>query len=61
MNLEGGHYSSLDPELQAAFTHYLRERGVDQDLAQFVCSAVGDKEEQEYQRWLADVAAFVES
>ncbi|KAF8059682.1 ATG11 [Scenedesmus sp. PABB004] len=52
-------FGELDDELQAAFRQYLQERGVTEDLGEYLRHLMYDKEQQEYVAWLRGVAAFV--
>jgi complement component 1 Q subcomponent-binding protein, mitochondrial len=44
--------SELDPELQEMLQHYLEERGIDEELANFLPEYVDYKEQNEYVKWL---------
>lgn len=52
-------YEELDEELQATFSKYLEERGIDTALATFLPDYVDYKEQKEYVNWLKDVNEFV--
>ncbi|KAJ3160129.1 Mitochondrial acidic protein mam33 [Geranomyces michiganensis] len=57
----GPFFSNLDEGLQEQFHAYLAERGLGEELAEFVPSYVEYKEQKEYQTWLENVAAFVKN
>jgi len=48
----GPAYGSLDEDLQRLVEDYLRERGVDTMLAQWVPEYIDFKEQREYMKWL---------
>lgn len=52
-------YQELDDKLQEEFANYLHERGVDEELGNYLIALVNDKEEQEYKRWLGNVRKFI--
>lgn len=52
-------FGDLDDSLQELFHNYLEERGLDEQLANFIPQYVEHKEQQEYMRWLKSVAKFV--
>lgn len=55
----GPEYSTLDETLQDAFADYLRERGIDGAMAEYVLELANDKEQREYTNWLKSAAAFL--
>lgn len=52
-------FGELDADLQDAFRSFLRQRGVDEDLCEWLRHAVYDKEVVEYKSWLRRVKDFV--
>ncbi|KAJ6489958.1 regulatory protein suaprga1 [Mycena sanguinolenta] len=52
-------FETLDTELQGHFEEFLRERGIDQNLAAFIPEYAQWKEQQEYVQWLKNVESFV--
>ncbi|KAJ3167119.1 Mitochondrial acidic protein mam33 [Geranomyces variabilis] len=57
----GPFFGNLDEGLQEQFHAYLAERGLGEELADFVPLYVEYKEQKEYQAWLENVAAFVKN
>jgi len=55
----GPSVSDLDPELQQMLQQYLEERGIDEELAEFLPEYVDFKEQKEYVKWLEDLENFV--
>lgn len=53
-------FDELADPLRDAFAAYLEERGVNEDLGEFVRHALYDKEQREYIGWLEKVGGFVE-
>lgn len=45
--------------MQKAFEAYLRERGVDEKLGEYLMAAINDKEQREYVAWMQRVQDFV--
>eukprot|EP00270_Netrium_digitus_P001049 TRINITY_DN1115_c0_g1_i12.p1 TRINITY_DN1115_c0_g1~~TRINITY_DN1115_c0_g1_i12.p1 ORF type:complete len:287 (+),score=87.53 TRINITY_DN1115_c0_g1_i12:115-975(+) len=56
---DGPDYVALDESLKAQFNSFLRKRGCTAELARFLRQGVQHKEQQEYMRWLRNVAGFV--
>ncbi|KAG7192669.1 Mitochondrial acidic protein mam33 [Scheffersomyces spartinae] len=56
---QGPRFSDLDESLQVAFEEYLEERGINEELAEFVISYSEVKEEKEYRNWLGEVNNFL--
>ncbi|KAJ3045246.1 Mitochondrial acidic protein mam33 [Rhizophlyctis rosea] len=54
-------FHDLDEGLQDTFHEYLRERGFDEQLAEFLPQYVELKEQKEYTAWLGNVEKFVKS
>jgi hypothetical protein len=54
-------YEELDEELQAQFTSYLEERGINAEFGAYVLRLVHDKEQREYIYWLERTAKFIQS
>ncbi|KAJ7064670.1 mitochondrial glycoprotein [Mycena amicta] len=54
-------FETLDVTLQENFQAFLKERGVDQSLAEFIPAYAQHKEQEEYVEWLENVSKFVES
>lgn len=54
-------FGELDDELQNAFRAYVAERGVNEDLGEYLRHLLYDKEQQEYAHWLEGVNSFVKS
>ena len=52
-------YQELDDKLQEEFAAFLLERGINNELGDYLITLVNDKEEQEYRRWLENVRKFV--
>ncbi len=52
-------YDELDEDLQQSFESYLRERGVDEKLGEYIMAAVNDKEQREYVAWMGRVREFL--
>lgn len=52
-------FAELDEQLQSGFRDYLQERGIDEDLGEYLRQLMHDKEQEEYMRWLSAVRAFV--
>jgi hypothetical protein len=52
-------FEELAEPLQEGFREWLRERGIDEHLGEWLRHALYDKEEREYTAWLERVAAFV--
>lgn len=44
---------------QDALYDYLKERNIDDDLAAFICMYADQKEQNEYNNWLENMAKFV--
>ncbi|KAK9802588.1 hypothetical protein WJX73_008556 [Symbiochloris irregularis] len=58
---DGPVFSDLDEKLQAAFTVYLGERGVTEELGAYLVTLSEDKEQREYMHWLDNVTKFVKA
>lgn len=54
-------FSELDNELQESFRAYIAERGVNEDLGEYLRHLMYDKEQEEYVHWLEGVKGFVGS
>lgn len=54
----GPRYQELDEKLQDEFAAYIKERGVDADLGQYLCRLVYDKEQEDYVDWLERLKRF---
>eukprot|EP00879_Flechtneria_rotunda_P002466 GHRR01002663.1.p1 GENE.GHRR01002663.1~~GHRR01002663.1.p1 ORF type:complete len:254 (+),score=64.25 GHRR01002663.1:101-862(+) len=54
-------FAELDSELQDAFREYIAERGINEDMGEYLRHLMYDKEQQEYMRWLESVKGFVGS
>jgi complement component 1 Q subcomponent-binding protein len=52
-------FEELEEDLQATFSRYLEERGIDTALATFLPDYVDYKEQKEYVHWLRQVNDFV--
>eukprot|EP01024_Parvocaulis_polyphysoides_P056874 TRINITY_DN60279_c0_g1_i1.p1 TRINITY_DN60279_c0_g1~~TRINITY_DN60279_c0_g1_i1.p1 ORF type:complete len:254 (+),score=30.50 TRINITY_DN60279_c0_g1_i1:48-764(+) len=52
-------FDELDEGLVTGFYDFLEERGVNTDLANYLVSLINDKEQREYQSWLARVKDFL--
>ncbi|CAD6572729.1 MAG: Mitochondrial acidic protein mam33 [Tremellales sp. Tagirdzhanova-0007] len=57
----GPQFEHLDSSVQEAFQAYLAERGVTEELAQFVLQYCEYKEQKDYMSWLQDAKGFVEA
>ncbi|KIZ03538.1 hypothetical protein MNEG_4420 [Monoraphidium neglectum] len=55
----GPAYDELPVPLQEAFGSYLEERGINEDLGEYLRHAVYDKEQREYIGWLERVKSFL--
>lgn len=53
------HCSDLDEKVADAFQEYLEERGMDKKLAKFIQACMIDKEQREYQLWMANISSFL--
>ena len=45
-------------DIQEMFSDYLAERGIDDDLANFIPAYIDLKENKEYLRWLGNLQTF---
>jgi hypothetical protein len=54
-------FSELDSELQDSFREYVAERGINEDLGEYLRHLMFDKEQEEYVHWLEGVKTFVGS
>lgn len=52
-------FEELSQDLQATFTGFLEERGINAALATFLPDYIDYKEQKEYVRWLKDVNEFI--
>lgn len=57
----GPPFSHLDTDLQAMYENYVRERGVNEQLAWFLTRYVDYKEQREYVLWLENMKKFVDA
>ena len=55
----GPDFDRLDDSFQLAFSHFLEERGIDEDMSFFILSYSQQKEQQDYVDWLQKISAFV--
>ena len=55
----GPSFDSLDDTVQAAFTEYLEDRGINEDMVYFILSYSKFKEQTEYVNWLEELTKFV--
>ena len=55
----GPDFDRLDDGFQLAFSHFLEERGIDEDMSFFILSYSQQKEQQDYVDWLQKISAFV--
>ncbi|KAG0466938.1 hypothetical protein HPP92_017941 [Vanilla planifolia] len=55
----GPNFKELDDELQEAIRSYLEERGVNDDLAEFLHEYMVNKDKVEFIRWMKNVEAYV--
>ncbi|KAK4687374.1 hypothetical protein P7C73_g2733, partial [Tremellales sp. Uapishka_1] len=55
----GPEFDFLDTTVQEAFADFLKERGIDDSLSNFLISYCEHKEQTDYVSWLKDVKAFV--
>lgn len=51
-------FEELDDSLQDEFLAYLSDRGINEELGEYLRHLVYDKEQIEYARWLKNVQAF---
>ncbi|KXN84057.1 Mitochondrial acidic protein mam33 [Leucoagaricus sp. SymC.cos] len=56
----GPQFDTLDVAVQDEFEAFLRERGIDDTLAQFIPQFAEHKEQKEYVKWLGKVKSFVD-
>ncbi|KAF6263770.1 mitochondrial glycoprotein [Scenedesmus sp. NREL 46B-D3] len=54
-------FSELDNELQEAFRRYVAERGINEDMGEYLRHLMFDKEQEEYVHWLEGVKTFLGS
>lgn len=54
----GPRYQELDVKLQQEFAEYLKARGVDAGMGQYLCRLVYDKEQEDYVAWLEQLKRF---
>ena len=52
-------YGELDPGLQTEFEQYLGQRGITNELVNYLKALVDDKEQREYTSWLQRVRSFI--
>lgn len=52
-------FGELDEVLQAEFRQYLQDRGITEELGEYLRHLVYDKEQREYMQWLKKVHSFV--
>ncbi|KAJ3201679.1 Mitochondrial acidic protein mam33 [Entophlyctis luteolus] len=52
-------FQDLDENLQNLFHDFLKERGFDENLAEFIPQYIDYKEQNEYMEWLKNVATWV--
>ena len=52
-------FDTLDTDLQSHLYSFLWSRGVDRDFVGYLFTAVVDKEQREYVRWLQNMHEFV--
>ena len=52
-------FDELADPLRDGFRSFLEERGVDEDLGEWLRHALYDKEQREYANWLDRVGAFL--
>lgn len=55
---DGPRFSELDEKLQNEFANYLKERGINADMGQYLCRLVYDKEQECYVDWLKRLKEF---
>ncbi|KAI0504759.1 hypothetical protein KFK09_015712 [Dendrobium nobile] len=55
----GPNFKELDDELQDAIRSYLEERGVNDDLAEFLHEYMANKDKLEFIRWMRNVESYV--
>lgn len=60
MTYQGPEFMNLDESLQIEFESYLKERGFDQNLLEFIIFLSEHREEIEYRGWLQKVREIVE-
>lgn len=54
----GPRYQELDTKLQEEFALYLKDRGVNAEMGQYLCRLVYDKEQEDYIDWLVRLKRF---
>jgi hypothetical protein len=59
VSYSGPRYEELDTQLQDDFRIYLEERGISEDLGEYLRHLLFDKEQQEYMNWLEKVDNFL--
>ena len=52
-------FEELDEKVQKGFQEYLEERGIDNELGDYLIAISEDKEQREYISWLDRVKNFV--
>ncbi|KAH9924087.1 mitochondrial glycoprotein [Fomitopsis serialis] len=57
----GPQFDTLDVTVQEEFEHWLRERGIDEELSTFIPEYSEFKEQKEYVGWLQHVKKFIEA
>jgi len=57
----GPRYEELDTQLMDNFRTYLEERGISEEVGEYLRHLIYDKEQQEYMGWLEKVEKFVTS
>ncbi|EDK46885.1 Mitochondrial acidic protein mam33 [Lodderomyces elongisporus] len=58
-NYQGPKFAELDESLQTEFENYLLEKGVNNDLADFIVAYSDVKEEDEYRLWINEIGKFL--
>lgn len=56
---DGPSFSDLDESLQTEFENYLADKGVTEELAEFIIAYSEFKEEKEYRNWLSNLTKFL--
>eukprot|EP00882_Tetradesmus_deserticola_P004192 GHRQ01004428.1.p1 GENE.GHRQ01004428.1~~GHRQ01004428.1.p1 ORF type:complete len:251 (+),score=112.49 GHRQ01004428.1:159-911(+) len=54
-------FNELDDELQDALRQYIAERGINEDMGEYLRHLMFDREQEEYVHWLEGVKSFVGS
>ena len=51
----------MDEGVANAFSDYLEERGINDELAKYIQACMMDKEQKEYELWMTNISKFLVS